>query len=385
MTSTGEIQQPVQKPGLRDVIAGKTNLCLLDEKNAKLFYRGYSVEELAEHATFEAVAHLLLFGEFPAGAWKLGSFYTPRAWKTLRAQPSSAHPMDLLATFIRALGNEPRSFAQFDGMAPIELDRFRAAELIAETGYGVGLVARQMRRKRLVSQKPELSYAGNILYVLSGTLPDEYDARAMDISLILYAEHEFNASSSAVRLASSAHTDLYSAIVAGIGVLRGTRHGGANEEAMQMMLKIKKPENVKPFAEAFFEKPGARLPGFGHAVYRTRDPRVSILRPLVRELSQRKGTMQWYEMTSALEEHMAARGKEKGKEIPANVDLWTAPLYYLLGIPISLYTPLFAASRVAGWCAHYLEVRHEFQEPIWRPRADYVGPAPRSLPLDYGI
>ena len=205
----------------------------------------------------------------------------------------------------------------------------------------------------------------------------------MDCALILYAEHEFNAGTFAVRIASSAHTDIFSAIIAGIGTLKGSRHGGANEEAMKMMLEIGMPENVGGFLDRFFATEGARLPGFGHAVYTRGDPRVAILKPWVRELSERKGNMQWYEMCLALEEYMVERAEEKGRGIPANVDLWTAPLYYLLDIPIPLYTPLFAAARVAGWCAHYLEVRHINNEPILRPRAEYIGPAPRPyVPLD---
>jgi citrate synthase len=208
----------------------------------------------------------------------------------------------------------------------------------------------------------------------------------MDVALILYTEHEFNAGSYGVRVAASTLSDLYSAGVAGECVLRGPRHGSANEESMKLMLDIGSPQNTAAYLERFFAQPGARLPGFGHAVYNlphSHDPRVDVLRPWVRELSRRKGDTRWYDIAMALEATMAERMRPRvaagHPNAPANMDLWTAPLYYLLDIPIPLYTPLFAASRIAGWSAHYLEVKYVNKEPIIRPRAQYVGPEPHSF------
>jgi citrate synthase len=175
-------------------------------------------------------------------------------------------------------------------------------------------------------------------------------------------------------------------MVAGECVLRGPRHGCANEEAMKLMLDVGSPDNVAAYLDRFFQTPGARLPGFGHAVYnlpQSHDPRVDVLRPWVKELSRRKGDTRWYDIAIALEEHMAERMKPRvaagNPNAPANMDLWTAPLYHLLGIEIPLFTPIFAAARVAGWAAHYLELKYVNKEPIIRPRASYVGPEPHSF------
>lgn len=383
-------QKPQVVRGLRDVIAGQTSICFLDELNQRLYYRGYAIEDLAAHSTFEDVAYMLIFGEFDQlnDEWSrtyremflLRMRSMPDAvFQTLRSQSREANPMNVLQTLIAALGNTPSAIQVPIGPED-EFAKIHSISLVASVGYLVGVMARWYGKKRPLRLSTAYeSVAKNILYQIYGIEPDEFETRLMDIALILYAEHEFNASTFAVRVAASAHTDIFSAIVAGIGTLRGTRHGGANEAAMKMMLEIGTPENVRAWCDKFFETPGARLPGFGHAVYTRGDPRVPILRPLVRELSERKGDMRWYEIGVALEEYMDGRAAQKGRGIPANMDLWTAPLYYLLDIPISMYTPLFAASRVAGWCAHYLEVRYENNEPIIRPRAEYIGPAPRPF------
>ncbi|MDP3963414.1 MAG: citrate/2-methylcitrate synthase [bacterium] len=369
-----------QKKGLRDVIAGNTALCLLDEKNRKLYYRGYAIEDLATSRRFEDVAHLLLVGELPVGSTGLEKpdYRLPdTVLHTLWEQNRSAHPMDVLGTLVRVMGNEyPAKDAAADAH---HYDMTAARILIDNIGYLVGLMKREAgQEKPLPKGRRCKGLAADILYQMSGREPDDFEARLMDVALVLYAEHEFNASSFAVRIAASAHTDIFSAVVAGIGTLRGSRHGGANEEAMYMMLAIGDPANVRAYLDAYFSKPAARLPGFGHAVYTQGDPRVPIMRPYVQELSRRKGDMRWYEICVALEEYMAERASEKNRGIPANIDLWTAPLYYLMNIPTPLYTPLFAASRIAGWCAHYLEVRHVNKEAIIRPRAQYVGAEPRT-------
>lgn len=373
-----------QKPGLRDVIAGQTAICLLDEAEQNFYYRGYSIQDLAKHSTFEEVAYLMIYGRSP-NQRELATFQIDLMdYQWLRDMANDkvfalslfvnrAHPMHVLNAMVQADGiYDPVS--QSDGLEnQLEI----AKRLIARLTTFCGYLGRGKNLPLLSAMSGKL--ARDFLYTVRKTEPNELETKALDLAAILYAEHEFNASTFAVRIAASAHTDLYSAIVAGISVLKGGRHGGANEEAMKLMLKIGDPSKVSGYLEKFFQTPGARLPGFGHAVYTRSDPRVAILRPWVKKLSEFKGDSRWYEIALALEEHMAARAAQKGKGIPANADLWTAPLYHLLGIPTELYTPLFAASRVAGWCAHYLEVRYQNKEPILRPRAEYAGPAPTAF------
>jgi citrate synthase len=374
------------RPGLREVIAGETRICKLDEQESKIYIFGYPMEELVERHSYEDVAHLILMGALPGDGY---SFAAPNAsalqgvWSTISTEPHSAHPMGLLRTAMSSLGNR---LDDPNATPTLESDQRDALSLTPHVGYSVGLVGRHMKQQEAVLPDPGLGYAANILYMLRGSRPDPYEARALDISLILYTEHEFNAGSYAVRVAASTLSDLYSSMVAGECVLRGPRHGCANEESMKLMLEVGSPDRVASYLDRFFQTPGARLPGFGHAVYNlphSHDPRVDVLRPWVRELSRRKGDMRWYEVAIALEEHMAERMKPRvaagNPNAPANMDLWTAPLYYLLGIDIPLYTPIFAASRVAGWAAHYLELKYVNKEPIIRPRASYVGPEPHSF------
>jgi citrate synthase len=379
-----------RRVGLRDVIAGETYICKLDEHQSKVYIYGYSVEELVEQHDYESVAYLTLFGELPKPGFRFDptSEATLRGvWGTLGTEPPKAHPMGLLRTAMSSLGNQADAVRPADYQLTYENERNEALHLVPEVGYGVGLVARRVAGLSQTSPKAGDGYARNILSMFFDKQPDEFEARAMDVSLILYTEHEFNAGSFGVRIAASAHSDLYSSAIAGECILRGPRHGCANEEVMKILLdQGGKPEGVKDYLDNFFAQPGARLPGFGHAVYNlphSVDPRVQILRPWVRELSSRKGDMRWYETLLAMEEYMAERMKprvEKGQpNAPANMDLWTAPLYYLLGIPIPLYTPLFAASRIAGWSAHYLETRYVNNEPIIRPRAEYAGPEARPF------
>lgn len=371
------------KKGLRDVAAGETRLCQLDEKNQQLYYCGYSIADLAREATFEEVAYLMLYGKLPATAALL-RFNSDLIWSAvnipeevldcLNLLPADAHPMDKLSLLVRADGNTHRiPFAAQPEEASLKLAKHLIARLPSFVAFlgGANLSAESEADSTLV---------GNFIRDLKIDDPDGSAARAMNAAFILYTEHEFNAGTFAVRVAASAHTDMYSAILGGIGTLRGVRHGGANEEVMKMAEQIGDPAKVREYCDRFLEKPGARLPGFGHAVYTVADPRVAVLKPMVKELSEKKKDSRWYEIVLALEEYMAERSRQKGKPLPANTDLWTAPLYRLLGIPTYLFTPLFAAARVAGWCGHYLEVRYRYNEPILRPRAQYSGENPRPFP-----
>jgi citrate synthase len=377
-----------RRPGLRDVIAGETKICDLDESISRVFIYGYSLEELVEQHSYEETAYLTLFGELPANRNVFGApdeGVLRGVWATLGTEPRDAHPMGLLRSAMSSYGN--RVDAAGGHPLTYEAERDAALTLTPHTGYLVGQVHRHVEGMDWLAPSAGRGYGANILTLIRGSEPDEFEARCMDMALILYTEHEFNAGSFGVRVAASAHSDLYSSVVAGECILRGPRHGCANEEVMKILIdQGGNPDSAASYLEDFFAQPGARLPGFGHAVYNlphSFDPRVQILRPWVKELSQRKGDMRWYETLLAFEEHMAARMKpriERGQpNAPANMDLWTAPLYYLLGIPIPMYTPLFAASRIAGWAAHYLETRYTNAEPILRPRGEYTGPQQREF------
>jgi citrate synthase len=373
------------RPGLRDVIAGQTQICKLDEQKSQVYIYGYPLEELVEKHDFETTAYLTLYGELPKGKADFGApdvTTLRKVWTTLRSEPAGAHPMGLLRTAMSAFGNQ----VDARGERPLtyEDEREAAYALTPNVGYMVGLVGRHREGRGWMAPRDGFGYGENILTLLRGRRPSAFEARCMDMALILYTEHEFNAGSFGVRIAASAHSDLYSSVVAGETILRGPRHGCANEEVMKILLEQGgNPDKAKQYLDDFFAQPGARLPGFGHAVYNlphSHDPRVTVLRPWVKELSRQKNDMRWYETLLAFEEYMAERMKprvERGNpNAPANMDLWTAPLYYLLGIPIPMYTPLFAASRIAGWSAHYLETRYVNNEPILRPRAEYAGPEP---------
>jgi len=378
-----------RRPGLREVIAGQTHICELDEQISRVFIYGYSLEELIEHHTYEETAYLTLYGELPPAGKPV--FDPPdegilrRTWASLGTEPQGAHPMGLLRSAMSSLGNQVE--AAKPPVLTYEAEREASLFLTPHTGYLVGQVQRHSQGQEYVPPVAGYGYAENILTMFRGERPTEFEARAMDVALILYTEHEFNAGSFGVRVAASAHSDLYSSTIAGECILRGPRHGCANEEVMKILLdEGGDPEGVKKYCDDFFAQSGARMPGFGHAVYnlpQSFDPRVQILRPWVKELSRLKGDMRWYETILALEEYMAERMKPRvaagNPNAPANMDLWTAPLYYLLNIPIPMYTPLFAASRIAGWAAHYLETRYVNNEALLRPRAEYIGPEPRPF------
>ncbi len=377
-----------RRPGLRDVIAGQTKICELDEQASRVYIYGYSLEELVQEHSYEETAYLTLFGNLPANGLVFNApdeHVLRGVWGTLDTEPRDAHPMGLLrsamsnyANRIDANGGHPLTY---------EAERDAALAMTPDVGYLVGQVHRHVQGMDWLAPAAGQTYAENILTLLRDQKPDEFEARCLDMALILYTEHEFNAGSFGVRVAASAHSDLYSSVIAGECILRGPRHGCANEEVMKLLMdQGGNPATARSYAENFFAQPGARMPGFGHAVYNlphSYDPRVQILRPWVKELSRRKGDMRWYETLLALEEYMAERMKpriESGQpNAPANMDLWTAPLYYLLDIPIPMYTPLFAASRIAGWAAHYLETRYVNNEPILRPRGEYTGPQPREF------
>jgi 2-methylcitrate synthase len=375
-------QHSVYSPGLEGVIAGESALCLVDEGESGLLYRGYRIADLAEHSTFEEVAYLLLVGELPSQQ-QLNNFALqlsqhaslPRAVVAfLERVPHGAHPMDVLRTGVSILGmTDPES-----GDSSAEAHLRKSMRLLAQIPLFISAADRIARGTPLISRHPHLCFAENLLYLLTSRKGDE-QARAMahvlDVSLTLYAEHEFNASTFSARVTASTMTDLHSAVTAAIGTLKGPLHGGANEAVAQMFVEIGTPAKAEQWVrEALGSK--RRIMGFGHRVLKQGDARSTIIQRHAETLSRLCGDHRWYEIAMVVERLMR---EEKG--LCPNLDFYTAVAYLLMGIQRTLYTPVFVCSRIAGWCAHIIEQQNHNR--LMRPRATYIGPSKREyVPLD---
>lgn len=358
--------------GLEDVVAATSAICYLDGDRGVLAYCGHDIHDLARHATFEEVCYLLWHRRLPTRS-ELGDLQSqlaaarrlPDGVIRLMRQLPSGDGMDLLRTLTSALSHYDPEAADTTPAAQYR----KAVRLTAQIGSIVATMGRMQQGKGPVDPDPAMGHAANFLYMLSGERPDALSIRAFDIALILHADHELNASTFAARVTAATLSDLYSAMVSAIGTLKGPLHGGANAEVMRMLLEI--GESATPDrAEAVIRAKLARkekISGFGHRVYHTEDPRATHLRRMSRELGQRAGNTTWFELSQRIEAVVAAE-----KKLNANVDFYSASTYYTMGIPIDLFTPIFAVSRVSGWTAHVLE---QFaNNRLIRPRADYVGP-----------
>lgn len=363
--------------GLRGQSAGETAVCSVGAEGNSLRYRGYSVVDLGEESTFNEVAHLILKGELP-GQEELNDYVgrlhglralPPSLCEVLERIPASAHPMDVMRTGCSFLGNiEPEGdFANQQNVADRLLSLFPAMVVYWYRYSHDGV--------RIGTDTGEKGIGAHFLHMLHGKEPSELEKKVMDVSLILYAEHEFNASTFTARVCASTMSDLYSCITAAIGSLRGSLHGGANEAAMEM---IESFDSVAQAEDGIRSKLAARelIMGFGHAVYRKRDPRNAIIKEWSRELSGHSDKQLVFDVSAAIERVMK---EEKG--MFANVDFFHASAYHFMGIPTELFTPLFVISRITGWAAHCFEQRANNR--IIRPAADYTGPDDRSyLPIE---
>ena len=367
--------KPSYSPGLAGIVAGETEICWVDP-NAGLMYRGYDIHEMAVKASFEEVAYLLLNGELPNGG-ELANFANQLAseralpeqvTKMMRLLPRTTHPMDMLRTGVSML-------AAFD---PDLNDNSHAANvrksmrLIARV---LSLVTDGWRISQgldVIPDQPDLSHAGNLLYKLTGKIPEQWEIRMLDTIFNLYADHEFNASTFAARVTASTLADIYAAATSACGTLKGPLHGGANEESMRMLDDIKTPDRAEGWLKDRLAKK-AKVMGFGHRVYKAGDSRVPIMRDIARDLGRRLGKEYWVQICENLEAAM-----EREKQLCANVDLYAAPVFTMLQFPPELNTPVFAVSRVAGWCAHVIE-QHDHNRLI-RPRSLYSGPQLRPYP-----
>src|SRR5438552_1041484 len=367
--------KPSYSPGLAGVIAGETQICWVDP-DAGLMYRGYDIHEMAEKASFEEVANLLLHGELPSFE-QLGKFtreiasarsVPKQVLDALRLMPKSTHPMDMLRTAVSMLGAFDPELNDHSHDANIR----KSIRLIAKVPTLITDGYRIAHGEDPLPQKEDLTLAGNLFYKLTGEVPQDWQIRMMDTILILYADHEFNASTFAARVTASTLADIYAAVTSACATLKGPLHGGANEESMRMLGEIKTPDRAEKWLKERLAKK-AKIMGFGHRVYKKGDSRVPIMRELGRELGQRVGKEQWIPICEKLEETM-----EREKQLCANVDWYAEPVFSMFGFDPALNTPIFAASRISGWCAHVVE-QHDHNRLI-RPRSLYTGPELRPYP-----
>jgi citrate synthase len=369
------------KLGLEDVVVSTSEICFIDGREGRLLYRGFDVDDLAAHSSFEEVIYLLWHGALPsrkeldaqvkALSATANRRLPPKLVTMLRQLPRKTTPMEVLRTGVSALSAFDPDADDNSRDATLR----KATRLTAQMPTLVAAWERLRRGKPLITPNPKLNLAANFLYMMSGKKPTELAAKTFDVALILHADHEFNASTFASRVTAATLSDLHSAIVSGIGALKGPLHGGANEQVMLMVEKIGPARN----AEAWIRKAVAdkmRLMGFGHRVYRVEDPRAKHLRRLATELGRQAGDTSSVEILNTV-----AGVVTELKHIYPNVDLYSGAAYKTMGIPTDQFTPIFALSRVVGWAAHVLE-QHANNRLI-RPRAEYTGPGRQSyVPID---
>jgi citrate synthase len=369
------------KGGLEDVVAATSAICYLDGDRGVLAYFGYDIHDLARGASFEEVCYLLWHGRLPNRA-ELGDLQSQLAAARPLSEPilrlikqlPASDGMDTLRTITSALGHyDPEANDKTE-----QSNYRKAVRLTAQLASIVATYGRMQAGGGYVAPDPALGHAANFLYMLTGNRPSALATRAFDIALVLHADHELNASTFAARVAAATLTDIYSTIVAGIGTLKGPLHGGANADVMRLLIEIGEnatPERIDDAIRGKLAKK-VKIPGFGHRVYRTEDPRATHLRRMSKEIGERAGNTRWFEMSQQIEKLVTGE-----KKLYPNVDFYSASTYYMLGIPIDLFTPIFAVSRVSGWTAHVLE--QYANNRLIRPRTDYIGPSyPQTfLPL----
>jgi len=363
--------------GLRGVVAASSSIGDVNGEKGELIYQGVNIHDLATQSTFEEVVFLLWNGRLPkrpeldelkknlAASYEL-PWQGVELIKGMASRAPKADPMDMLRTVISAIALFDDEKRDLSRDASIRV----ATRLTARFPAIVAAIDRARNGKEIIQAKPELNIATNFLYMLTGEMPDEFDAHVLDVALILQADHELNASTFTARVVAGTLADMYSAVTAAIGALSGPLHGGANTAIMKILLEIDDVNKVEDYVKDALSKK-KKIMGFGHAVYKTEDPRATHLRRFSKEMGERKGNPKWYDITAKLEEIM-----KREKNLLPNVDAYSASTYYMMGIPLDLYTPIFAISRISGWTAHILEQYAD--NKLIRPRAEYIGP--RNVP-----
>jgi citrate synthase len=367
--------------GLEGVVATTSSICYIDGEQGVLAYRGIDIHDLADHSNFEETCFLLWFGRLPqrnelkelrerlAEERKLDASII----NLLRVAPKHALPMDVLRTAVSALSFYDPEFQKNDHDANVH----KAIRLTSQIAMIVAAYDRIRKGKEVVEPDRNLSHAANFLLMLSGEAPSRTAERALDIALILHADHELNASTFAARVTAATLSDMHSATTSAIGALKGPLHGGANEAVFHILMAIDR-DGADPveFVKGMLAQK-KKIPGFGHRVYHTEDPRATHLRKMSRDLGQSSGEPKWFDFSNKIE------GFVKGeKKLNANVDFYSASTYHTLGIEVDLFTPVFAVSRISGWSAHVIEQLDDNR--LIRPRADYVGPIypAKYIPMD---
>src|SRR6202140_3005421 len=378
MSSVRSLHAP---KGLEGVVATTSSICYIDGDEGVLAYRGYDIHDLADRSSFEEVCYLLWFGRLPK-ADELKSLRQRMADERkldvsvidlLQLAPKHALPMDVLRTIVSALSFSDPEYDRNDHDANVN----KAIRLTSQIAIIVANYDRIRKGKPVVEPDRSLSHAANFLLMLNGAAPSKTAERALDIALILHADHELNASPLAARITAATLSDMHSAVTSAIGTLKGPLHGGANEAVFKILQEID-AEGADPVAhvKAMLAQK-KKIPGFGHRVYHTEDPRATHLRAMSRDLGNSSGQGKWFEISHKIEEFVKA-----DKNLNANVDFYSASTYHTLGIDVDLFTPIFAVSRVSGWAAHVIEQLNDNR--LIRPRADYLGPdyPNQFIPID---
>jgi len=357
--------------GLEGVTAVNSSICYIDGDRGVLAYRGIDIHDLAAHASFEECCYLLWFGRLPNRA-ELGQLARKLVRERkldaaiislLRQAPKNALPMVVLRTVASALS----FYDPEEKMNDAEANLHKAVRLTSQIAYVVAAYDRIRKGKPLVEPDPALSHAANFLYQLNGKVPGDTAERALDIALVLHADHELNASTFAARVVAATLSDMHSAVTAAIGALKGPLHGGANEAVFRVLEAVDSSgSDPVAYVKGILAR-NRKIPGFGHRVYRTEDPRVTHLRQMSRELGNSSGVPKWFEMSRRIEVYVVS-----DRKLNANVDFYSASTYHILGIDVDLFTPLFAVSRISGWTAHVMEQLRDNR--LIRPRAEYQGP-----------
>ncbi|WP_206917507.1 citrate synthase [Alicyclobacillus suci] len=368
------------KAGLEDVVANTSEICFVDGKEGRLIYQGYDIHDLVGGgASFEEVVYLLWHGKLPSKA-ELETFTKQIATQRelpeavlnfLRGVPKDANAMEVLRTAVSYLG----LYDPDNGDESIEANIRKATRLVAQIPTIVTSFERIRQGLEPIQPDPSLSAAASFFYQLRGEKPSEFVERAFNTALILHADHELNASTFSARVTAGTLSDMYSAITSAVGTLKGSLHGGANEQVMKMLLEINEESKAQEWIKTALDNK-RKIMGFGHRVYRTEDPRATHLRKLSKEAGELAGQTKWFNMSQTIEAYV-----KETKGLNANVDFYSASMYYAMGIPTHLYTPIFAISRISGWSAHVLEQYRNNR--LIRPRAEYVGKVNQTyVPVD---
>jgi len=378
------MEDQMVRKGLEGVIAAKSEVCDIDGERGRLFYRGYSIEDLAKYSNFEEVTYLLLNEKLPT-AGELEQFskrmrssrdLAPQVKDMVRAFPVNGSIMELLQSCVSYLSGYVEHRIQHSATCNCR-DTLHQVSQIASV---IAAAHRFRQGKEYVAPRVDLSHGANFLYMLHGAAPDEEDGRIMDTLFLLQAEHGFNASTFTARVVASTMSTCYCGISAAIGALAGSLHGGASERALDMLDEIGTPDNVVPWLDKALAAK-RKVMGMGHRVYKVKDPRAVIIEDILGRLSEKRGDDRYYRLLKKVEEEFIKRFDEQGKPIRTNVDFFSGAVYTLLGIPRNLFTPVFAAARSPGWLAHILEQRKDNR--LYRPSSLYSGAPPRPyLPME---